>query len=183
MNCYTSFRMWCTRALVGVLSLTIGLAACGGSLHPGSGPDASTTIPCAAMGACECMAASDRCAPRTEACWCPSECNPQIACICGGGQFLACEDRSVVTVCSEWLTAVQSKCAGQPFVQYLDSLCVETRADPICTAGCLANLKDFGSCAEIDCSFCPVCDCAEPATPSPFAACLQACRTPLADRL
>jgi hypothetical protein len=159
-----------------ILALATALFGCGSSLTKNG--DASTTTPCSSLGACECMAASDRCAPRTEACWCPSECNPQIACICGGGQFLSCDERSVTTVCSDWLTAVQSKCAGQPFLQYIGSICVETRADPLCTANCLANLKDFGSCAEIDCSFCPTCDCAEPATPSPFAACLQACRTP-----
>jgi len=89
----------------------------------------------------------------------------------------------VVTVCSDWLTAVQSKCAGQPFVQYVDSLCVQTNRDPICTAACLANLQNTGSCSEIDCSFCPVCDCAAPATPSPFAACLQACQPSLPERL
>jgi hypothetical protein len=167
--------MTAARDQVVVLALAAALLGCGGSL-PQNG-DGSATPPCSSLGACECMAAGDRCAPRTDACWCPSECNPQIACICGGGQFLACEERSVITACSDWLTAVQSKCAGQPFVQYLGSVCVETRGDPICIAGCLANLNEFGSCAEIDCSFCPVCDCAEPATPSPFAACLQACRT------
>ena len=160
------------------------LLGCGGSLSKTGGPDGgTTTIPCSAMGACECMAASDRCAPRTEACWCPSECNPQVACICGGGQFLACDDRAVVTICSEWLTAVQSKCAGQPNVQYIGGLCTDGFSDPFCTANCLANLKDIGSCAEIDCSFCPVCDCAGPATPTPFAVCLQACRTPQPERL
>jgi hypothetical protein len=164
--------------VLAVLCLVIALGGCGGSLNMG-GPDGGTTsVPCSARSACECMAASDRCTPRTEACWCPSECNPQIECVCGGGQFLSCEEKSVVTVCSDWLTAVQAKCAGEPFVQYIGSICVETRADPLCTANCLANLKDNGSCSEIDCSFCPVCDCAQPATSSPFAACLQACRTP-----
>jgi hypothetical protein len=161
--------------VLAVLGLVIAFGGCGGSI---SGPDAgTTTVPCGALGACECMGASDRCTLRTEACWCPSECNPQIECVCGGGQFLFCDDKSVVTVCSDWLTAVQSKCASEPFVQYIGSICVETRADPICTADCLGNLKDHGSCSEIDCSFCPVCDCAQPATPSPFAACLESCRT------
>ena len=168
------------RHQVVVLALATALLGCGGSLNKtGYG---SRTTPCSSLGACECMA-SDRCAPRTEACWCPSECNPQIACVCGGGQFLACEERSVVTVCSDWLTAVQSKCAGQPFVQYIDSLCVQTTGDPLCTAACLANLKDNGSCSEIDCSFCPVCDCAAPSMPSAFAACLQGCRPPPPARL
>jgi len=174
-----------SRKKVAVLWLGAVLLGCGGSLSKTGGPDgATTTVPCTAMGACECMAASDRCAPRTEACWCPSECDPQIACICGGGKFVACEDRSVIAICSEWLTAVQSKCAGQSFVQYISGLCTETSSgDPLCTANCLANLKDNGSCSEIDCSFCPVCDCAGPVASSPFASCLQACRTPQPARL
>jgi hypothetical protein len=175
--------MIAVRQRIVVLALATALLGCGGSLDKNG--DGSTTAPCSSLGACECMAASDRCTPRSEACWCPTECYPgaPIECICGGGQFLACEERSVVTVCSDWLTAVESKCAGQPFVQYIDALCVQATGDPICTAGCLANLKETGSCSEIDCSFCPVCDCAEPAMPSPFAACLQACRTSPAARL
>jgi hypothetical protein len=82
----TAKRKW-----VGMFLLAAGLLGCGGSI---SGPDgATTTIPCSAMGACECLAASDRCTARTEACWCPSECSPLIDCICGGGKFLACENR------------------------------------------------------------------------------------------
>jgi hypothetical protein len=172
--------MTTARHQVVVLALATALLGCGGSLTKTS--DASTTAACSSLGACECMA-SDRCSPRTEACWCPSECNPLIECVCGGGQFLACEERSVVKVCSDWLAAVQSKCAGQPFVQYIADICVNTNADPICTAGCLANLQNSGSCSEIDCSFCLVCDCAAPATSSPFAACLQACRQPPPERL
>ncbi len=142
--------MTAARHQVVVLALATALLGCGGSLNKTG--DGSTTTACSSLGACECMA-SDRCAPRTEACWCPSECNPQIACVCGGGQFLACEERSVVTVCSDWLTAVQSKCAGQPFVQYIGYLCCSRPATRLCAAACLANLKDNGSCSEIDCSF------------------------------
>jgi hypothetical protein len=157
------------------------LLGCGGSLNKNDG--GSTGTPCSSLGACECMAASDRCVARTEACWCPSECNPQIACICGGGQFLACDDRTWVNICSEWLTAVQSQCAGQSFVQYIGGLCTDTATAASCITNCLSNLQTTGSCAEIDCSFCPVCDCAAPAMPSRFAACVQACRAPQPERL
>ena len=137
-----------------------------------------TTGACASLGACACMQASDRCAARTEACWCPSECDPQIVCICGGGRFLACEDKPVVPGCADALTAVQAKCAGQAFVSFISGAC-STAINPTCVAGCLAKLNSTGSCSEIDCSFCTVCDCAAPAMPSPFAACLQTCRPPL----
>lgn len=164
-----------------LLLLSLG---CGGSLNGNKGPDGSTTGQCASLGACECMAASDRCAARAEACWCPSECDPNIACICGGGRFLACEEKAVVASCASELAAVQAKCAGQPFVQYIAGLCTipTTQVDatsPACIAGCLANLENTGSCSEIDCSFCPVCDCAGPTSPSPFSACLASCRQPL----
>jgi len=161
------------RPPVVVLALTAALLGCGGSLNKNDG--GATGTPCSSLGACECMAASDRCVARTESCWCPSECNPQIACICGGGQFLACDEKSVVAICSEWLTAVQSKCAGQPFVQYIANICTNANTDATCVAGCLANLRNVGSCSEIDCGFCTVCDCAGPQVPSPFAACLANC--------
>ena len=159
------------RKRFGILVLAMGLLGCGSSLDGKTGPDT-----CASLGACECMAASNRCTPVAEACWCPSECNPNIACICGGGRFLGCQPNDLVASCAEWLTSVQSQCAGEPFVQYIGDLC--TTANPICVSSCLANLKNFGQCAEIDCSFCPVCDCAPPAAQSPFAACIAACRAP-----
>jgi hypothetical protein len=165
------------------LSLGAALLGCGGSLKGNNNPDgATTTIPCEAMGACECMAASDRCAPSTEPCWCPSECNSQIACVCGGGRFLSCQERTVITACTNELAAVQAKCANHAFVRYIDAICVYTNADPNCTAACLAQLNATGSCSEIDCRFCTACDCAVPTTPSRFADCLQACRSPAPDR-
>jgi len=173
---------------LGLLSLAIaaGIVGCGGSIT-GTGPmtgqggqgGGTTTIPCAAMDACACMAASDRCTAQKEDCWCPSECDPQIQCICGGGRFLGCEDRSVIAPCMTALAAVQAKCAGQPFLQYLEPICVWTNRDPACTTACLRTLNASGSCAEIDCSFCQTCDCAGPAMPSPLAACLQACASGL----
>jgi hypothetical protein len=170
---------------IGFLLLVIAVVGCGGSIT-GNGPmtgqggqgGSTTTIPCAAMGQCECWAASDRCTARTEACWCPSECNAAIDCICGGGRFLACQDRTVAASCTSELAAVQAKCANQSFVQYIGDLCSLSAVTPACVAACLANLNTSGSCAEIDCSFCPVCDCAAPAMPSPFAACLRACYPP-----
>ena len=77
-----------------VLVLVAGLLGCGGSIEGSNAPDgATTTIPCSAMVACACLEASDRCVVRTEACWCPSECDSQIVCICGGGKFLGCDNR------------------------------------------------------------------------------------------
>ena len=131
------------------------------------------------MNGCECLAASDRCTPRSEACWCPTECFPggAIECVCGGGRFLACEDSQIAAACASELAAVQTKCAGQPFVQYIGTLC-SAATNPDCVAACLAQLNTAGSCTEIDCGFCPVCDCAAPATASPFAQCLASCNPP-----
>ena len=179
--------------LVGVAGLVVGLAACGGSLSPnpdggggsggsaGSGSAGTTgnagttwtggSTPCSAMGGCDCIAAFDRCTPRSEACWCPTECYPGSECVCGGGRFLACEDKTVVATCATELAAVQA------FVGDLSALC-DAAANPTCVAACLANLHNTGSCSEIDCSFCQACDCLSPATPSPFAACLRACVPP-----
>jgi hypothetical protein len=165
---------------VGLFLLAVGLLGCGGSINGNSGNHPTPPAACATLNACDCMAAGGRCTMRTEPCWCPSECSPQIACICGGGQFLACEDNPVVAACTSQLVAVQTKCASQPFVQYIGDLCTSA-ANPSCVSACLANLATGGSCTEIDCGFCPVCDCAQPATSSPFAACLAACapRPPL----
>lgn len=165
------------RKRFGILVLAMGLLGCGGSLNSNKGPDGSTPAACSSLGACACMAASDRCAVQAEACWCPSECDPNIACVCGGGRFLACQDKDVVAICADWLTAVQSQCAGQSFVQYIGDLC-STAANPLCVSSCLANLKNNGSCSEIDCSFCPVCDCAGLTGQSAFASCIAACRPP-----
>jgi hypothetical protein len=90
MNCYMSFAM--RKTFTGA-ALVLALLGCGGSLNGNKGPDGSTTAPCSSLGECDCYAASGRCAPRTEACWCPSQCAP-IECICGGGRFLGCEDSS-----------------------------------------------------------------------------------------
>jgi hypothetical protein len=157
--------------------VAVALLGCGGSLNGNKGPDGSTGPACSSLSACACMAAGDRCSAVTESCWCPSECDPSIACICGGGRFLACRDRDVVDICTDWLTVVQNKCASQSFVQYIGNLCTSA-ADPFCVSGCLANLSNTGSCSEIDCSFCPVCDCAPPAAQSPFVSCLAACQPP-----
>jgi hypothetical protein len=161
-------------AKIVALVIGLGLAAGCGSGTLGGGPDGATpnNAACSTLGACGCMAASDRCVSRTEACWCPSECAPEIVCVCGGGRFLGCEDKASTTTmgCSAALAGVQQTCAGQPFVGYIGELC--SRPNPVCVADCLTRIT---SCSEIDCGFCPVCDCAAPATPSPFAACLESC--------
>src|SRR3954453_12871781 len=167
--------MHATNKRIGLLVAAVSLLGCGGSITGNTGPDGPNQPgACATLGACACMAAGDRCAARTEACWCPSECNLQITCVCGGGRFLACEDRAVVAACTTQLAAVQAKCANQSFVQFIGDLCASA-ANPTCVTDCLANLATGGSCTEIDCGFCPVCDCAQPTTASPFAACLTAC--------
>lgn len=181
-----------TRLVAGSF-VALSLVACGGTIT-GNNPDGSmgqggstgqggssgqggSTAPCSALGECECYAAGDRCTPRTEACWCPDKCAP-IECICAGGRFLGCQDQAVIASCAAALTAVQTKCTGQPFVQYIDAIC-RSAGNPTCVAGCLANLAATGSCSEIDCSFCPVCDCSPPTKPSPFVNCLAACAPPL----
>src|SRR4051794_31247692 len=98
MNCLFNCPMPNANRRLGLALVVLGWLGCGGSLNGGGDggaphptpSDALPGSPCTTLSACECMAAGDRCAARTEACWCPSECNPQIACICGGGQFLGC---------------------------------------------------------------------------------------------
>ena len=170
--------MMANRKRIGFLLLAVGLFGCGGSIKGNTGPDGSTTGGCSSLGACECMGASDRCAARTEACWCPDVCGLPIDCICGGGRFLACDDKAVAASCATALAAVQAKCAGQSFVQYIGDVC-SSGSDPTCVAGCLAKLNSTGSCSEIDCGFCTLCDCAPSTAPNPFRACLQTCAPPL----
>lgn len=56
------------------------LAACG-----------SAARPCASIpDACRCRDRAD-CQLVTEMCWCPSECDPKLNCVCGGGKFLRCD--------------------------------------------------------------------------------------------
>ena len=155
---------------IGIALLAAALLGCGGSLN--KGPDGSTSGACSTLGACECIAANDRCSARTEACWCPSECNPNIACVCGGGRFLACEEKAAAGTCGAELARVQTMCAGMAFAGQIDALCT---ADPNCIQGCLAQLTTAASCAQIDCSFCLACDCAPPMTPSPFRNCVSQC--------
>ena len=165
----------------GLLFLT--LLGCGGSLK-GNGPDGSSR--CTAMGACECLAASDRCSANAESCWCPSECYPgaPIECFCGGGRFLSCQDKTVAVDCAAELAAFQSKCAGQPYVEFLSDMCTRPAGQvgagsPNCIGGCLAELNKTGSCSEIDCSFCQgTCDCANLPAANAFERCLTTCNAP-----
>ena len=158
--------------------MVAGLLGCGGSIN-GSGTGtggqggATTTISWSAMGACECMAASDRCEGLAEACWCPSECDPNIACICGGGRFIECHNRPPANDCNTQATRVTSMCADRPFVDAIYSLCV---SNPDCMGQCLSALTTAESCAQIDCSFCSAaCDCMLPSTPSALRACVVSC--------
>jgi hypothetical protein len=160
---------------VGIFLLALGLFGCGGSIKGGA-PDGSTQPGgCASLSACACYAAGDHCKMNTESCWCPSECNPNIACVCGGGRFLGCEDSTVTAACDAELARVKALCAGTTsFAGQLGDLCV---ANHSCIAGCLAALTTVDSCSQIDCSFCIACDCA-PFTPSQFSTCVNSCNTP-----
>jgi len=128
-----------SRNTIGMALLAAALFGCGGSLN--KGPDGSTGGACSTLGACECMAASDRCSARTEACWCPSECSPNIACICGGGRFLACQDKTAAVSCDAQVTRVKSMCAGMGFIDVIDNFCVN---NPTCSAQCLSALTTTG---------------------------------------
>jgi hypothetical protein len=168
---------------VGHLVFAFAIAACGSSVlqHPDSGTpmgqDGAPTGACSSLGECACFAANDRCSMRTEACWCPSTCDPAIVCVCGGGQFLSCEEKRATGACGAEIARVTSLCAGKPFVQYLGEEQCSVNAD--CAAACFAtNIVNVDTCAQIDCYFCPVCDCLPP-PPSPLRDCLAACRTPV----
>jgi len=165
---------------IGPLILAFGLLGCNDNFnnHPGSDGSApagqdggAPPVTCSSLGECDCVAARDRCTARAEPCWCPS-CDPSIVCACGGGKFLGCEDRTVVTSCEMELARVQTLCAGKPYVEFIGGLC-SAQAD--CVATCLANnIVNVDSCAQIDCYFCLVCDCL-PQPPSAFRTCLAAC--------
>ena len=156
--------------VVVVMAVGCGSGTLGGGPDGGGDPNSAA---CSSLTACGCLAAGGRCALRTEACYCPSECDPSIACICGGGQFLACEDAIIhptPPTCLLQAQRVQQQCAAQPFVNYVDDLC-RTQTDP-CVTSCLANLA---SCSDIDCRFCPICDCDPPDRANAFAACIEGC--------
>ena len=163
--------MTAVRRRIGIAAFAASLLGCGCSLNQ---PGANGSGACAAKTACECLAARDFCESRTEACWCPSECDPNSACTCGGGRFLACEEAGAAwTRCDRQATRVTSLCAGTEFVGSVYGLCV---SNPNCTAQCLSALTTTQSCAQIDCSFCDVgCDCLLPAMPSAFRTCLIGC--------
>src|SRR5215831_11170654 len=148
------------RMVVALVAAAAGLVGCGGSIK-GNGPDGSTQPgACASLGACDCYAAADRCSMQTQSCWCPSECDPNIACVCGGGQFLACVDKpQATTTCDAQLMRVQALCAAQPFIGDIAGVCAQNAT---CVAGCLSQLSTVDSCTQIDCSFCLVCDCLSP---------------------
>lgn len=79
---------------------------------------------------------------------------------------------AVVTRCETELARVQTLCAGNAFSQSIGGLCA-SNAD--CVATCLAdNIVNVDTCAQIDCYFCPVCDC-DPRPPTPLRTCLATC--------
>jgi hypothetical protein len=158
-----------------LLGLAAAIAGCGGSLNgtTDGGIDFRSGPACSTLSACACYAASDRCSMRTEPCWCPSECNPNIA--CGGGQFLGCQDKAAANPCDTELARVQTLCAGQAFVSMIGGLCA---SNPTCVADCLAQLGTVDSCTQIDCSFCTTCDCVAPLPESPLRICISNCNLP-----
>ena len=161
--------------VLAVILAVIGAISCGGSIA-GSGPDGSTQpVACGSLSECACYEASDRCAMRTESCWCPSVCDTKVVCVCGGGRFLGCEDRAVSSGCDAELARVQALCAGQPFASMIGGLC---SSNPSCIAGCLSQLGSADACTQIDCSFCTACDCLAPSPQSPLRTCVDACNLP-----
>ena len=165
-----------------IVSLVIGLglaAGCGGGTLGGGvadgGPDAAApnNAACSTLDECACYAAIDRCQPQVEACWCPDMCAP-IDCICGGGRFLGCEVKAATTTmtCSVEAARVQQACAGNQYVGLIAEQC--SSRYPTCVADCLANL---GSCDEINCYLCELCDCAGPPTPSALNICISNCNS------
>jgi hypothetical protein len=151
---------------------------CGGSIKGGGpGPGGSTQQPgaCASLGECDCYAAGNRCTMLTESCWCPSVCDSKIACVCGGGKFLGCEDSTGTTNCDTQLARVQNLCANHPFLNDLSNVCA---SNPTCIGGCLSQLTTVDSCAQIDCSFCTACDCSSPSPPSQLSTCIAGCTAP-----
>jgi len=153
----------------------LGLIGCGGSIKGTGGPDGSTpTAACSSLSVCDCWDASDRCQMQTTSCWCPNECNPQIECLCGGGQFIGCEDKTAATGCDAELARVQTLCSAQPFTSFLSNIC---SSNSTCIAGCLSQLATADTCTQIDCSFCTTCDCLLPSTPSAFRACVDNCNS------
>jgi hypothetical protein len=162
-------RMTAIQRRIGIAAFAAGLLGC--TLDK-IGPRNSTG--CATMTACECLAASEHCESRTEGCWCPSECDPNISCVCGGGRFLACEERGAAwDRCDAQATRVLSLCAGTEFLDAVGSLC---STNPNCMTQCLGTLATPQSCAQIDCSFCSAgCDCPLPAMSSALRTCVVGC--------
>lgn len=82
------------RPLGAVLAMGLGLllAACANQ-SVSSPSDGKPSAPCVGLDACACRTTAG-CKPVTEACYCPSECDPGIRCICGGGKFLRCAPES-----------------------------------------------------------------------------------------
>jgi hypothetical protein len=153
------------RTQLGLFLVAVGLLGCGGDAK----------APCYSLGACACMAQSDRCETLTEACWCPSVCDSKISCVCGGGKFIACQDRPPPNDCYTQATRVTSLCAGTPFVDDIPWLCGST-FNPLCMGQCMSALTTTESCAQIDCSFClSGCDCMPPSMPSAFRTCVESC--------
>jgi hypothetical protein len=74
------------------MAMAMLLAGCAG--HSGSTPgDAKASSPCVGLDACACRAAAG-CRAVTQPCYCATECDPAIRCICGGGHFLRCAPES-----------------------------------------------------------------------------------------
>ena len=166
--------MTAARHQVVVLALATALLGCGGSLAKNS--DGSTTAPCSSLGACECMA-SDRCAPA------PRRAGARASATRTSRASAAAASSSPARR-GRWSRSARtgsppcspSAPASRSSSTSLTSASIRTRirsASPVAWRTC----RTPGRAREIDCSFCPVCDCAAPATPSPFAACLAGLRS------
>jgi hypothetical protein len=137
--------------------------------QPDVAPDAGTDtskLDCLGLDACACLA-TNGCSSLSEACYCPyPACGAGGACFCGGGQFIACAPASLTT-CAAAKARVSTLCPELKGVTF-DGLCQQSAS--VCITKCL---NEVTVCADIACTTCDTCRCAE----DPFSACLAACTT------
>ncbi len=72
--------------MIRTMAIAAALAVLGGCGIP-VGPCSTIT------DICSCKARPD-CRAVTESCYCPNECGQKAVCICGGGKFLSCEQKT-----------------------------------------------------------------------------------------
>jgi hypothetical protein len=154
-------------------------------------PDASPPSSCAGLSECDCYRAAG-CEVRAEACWCPfPECDPNGACVCGGGKFIGCVPAGAMCPqiscglvgtaspdtrgclqcdappdCNTARARLQTNCNFA--AEYIAGL--SCAKNPSCVAECLDALE---RCEDVTCDFCSTCDCGGQTTS--FTQCYAAC--------